>query len=64
MPKQLGDVNLYTIKELSSKLGVTAPTLRRYLKAGKLTGRKLGVKYMITEDSVRKYFEEGIQGKK
>ena len=61
MPTQIGNVNLYTIRELSEKLNVTAHTLRKYLKEGRLTGKKMGVKYMITEDSVRKYFEEGLR---
>ncbi|OQC00072.1 MAG: Helix-turn-helix domain protein [Firmicutes bacterium ADurb.Bin099] len=59
MPIKLGDTNLYNIKELSEKLKVTPLTLRRYIKTGKLSGKKLGGKYMVTEESLRKYFEDG-----
>ena len=45
MPIELVDLKLYTVKELSEKLGVTIPTIREYSKQGKLRGRKTAGKY-------------------
>jgi hypothetical protein len=38
-------------------------TLRAYLREGRLKGRKLGVSWFVTENSIREYFEESEQKK-
>jgi len=58
MPIELGDLKLYTVKELSEKLGVTIPTIREYLKHGKLRGRKMAGKYFVSEDAIKEYFDQ------
>ena len=39
MPKQVGDITLYTVLELSKLLDVTEVTLRRYIKSGRLKAK-------------------------
>lgn len=56
MPKQLGDIRLYTLLELSRKLETTAVTLRKYLKQGRLKGQKVGNRFYITEENLREFF--------
>lgn len=56
MPIQIGDIRLYSLKELSEKLGVTKITLQTYLKTGKIKGRKMGTTWHVTEESLREYF--------
>jgi len=56
MPKQLGDMTLYSVLELSKKLSVSAVTLRKYLKEGKLRGQKFGNRYLVPEDSLKEFF--------
>jgi len=58
MPKQVGDLKLYDLKELVEMLGTTEDTLRLYLKTGKLAGQKLGVKWYVSEDGLRDYFNQ------
>jgi len=58
MPKQVGDLKLYDLKELVEMLGTTEDTLRLYLKTGKLAGQKLGVKWYVSEDGLREYFNQ------
>ena len=41
MSIKLGDLELFTVEELSEKLGVQERTIREYLKAGKLKGKKM-----------------------
>ncbi len=58
MPIQLGELKLYSLKELSKSLGITAFTLRTYIRQGKLRASKIGTKWLVTEDALREYFKE------
>lgn len=59
MPKQIGDMTLYTVLELSKRLDVTEVTLRRYIKDGKLKATLMGGKYLISEDTLRELMQNG-----
>ncbi|MEX0890362.1 MAG: helix-turn-helix domain-containing protein [Balneolaceae bacterium] len=59
MPRKIGDLTLYSVDDLHEKLGISKMTLRAYLREGKLKGRKMGVKWFVTEEAIRSYFEEG-----
>jgi len=56
MPITLGELRLYTIKEISEKLNVTQRTLRTYIKTGRLKAQKFGSSTYISEDALREYF--------
>lgn len=58
MPKQLGNLTLYSVDDLHEQLGLSKMTIRAYLRDGKLRGRKLGVKWYVTEEALREYFGE------
>lgn len=58
MPKEIGNLKLYTVDDLHEMLGISKMTLRAYLREGKLKGRKMGVKWFVTEESIRSYFEQ------
>lgn len=53
--KQLDGVKLYTVEEVSRLLAVTERTLREYLKAGKLKGRKIAGRWHVTEKALHDY---------
>jgi excisionase family DNA binding protein len=57
MPKKIGDLKLFSVDDLHEMLGISKMTIRAYLRDGKLQGRKMGVKWFVTEDSLRRYFE-------
>jgi len=57
MPKQIGNLTLYSVDDLHQQLGISKMTLRAYLREGKIKGRKLGVSWYVTEDAIRAYFE-------
>ena len=44
MPIKINDLMLFNLKEISQKFGVSIDSIRSYIKAGKLKGRKFGVK--------------------
>ncbi len=56
MPITIGDIKLFSLEEVSETLGVTTFTLRAYISKGKLKARKMGGKFMISEDALREYF--------
>lgn len=58
MPRKIGDLTLYSVDDLHEMLGISKMTLRAYLRDGKLKGRKMGVKWFVTEEAIRRYFEE------
>lgn len=58
MPRKVGNLTLYSVDDLHEMLGISKLTLRAYLREGKLKGRKLGVSWFVTEESIRQYFEE------
>ncbi len=58
MPKQVGNLTLYSVDDLHEQLGLSKMTIRAYLRDGKIRGRKLGVKWYITEEALREYFDE------
>ena len=68
MPRKIGSLTLYSVDDLHEMLGVSKMTLRAYLREGRLKGRKLGVQWYVTEESIRSYFDESgpenVQAKK
>lgn len=50
---------IYSFKEAKSVLGVSAPTLRQYLRLGLLSGKKLGRKWFIAADAIKDALELG-----
>ncbi len=63
MPTQVGDMKLYSILEISERLSVTPVTLRKYIRAGRLRGQKVGGKWFILEDNLRDFFAgQGMRG--
>ncbi len=58
MPKKIGSLTLYSVDDLHEMLGVSKLTLRSYIRTGKIRGRKLGVSWYVTEDSIKEYFDQ------
>ena len=57
MSVKIGELELYTVDELSTLMGIQERTIREYLKAGKIRGRKLAKRWYVTEEALREYFE-------
>lgn len=53
--KKLDSIRLYTLSELEPILGVTHRTLQTYIKDGRLKGVKIGGKWKISEEVLRKF---------
>lgn len=57
MAVKIGDLELFTVEELSELLDIQERTIREYLRAGKLRGRKMAKRWYVTEEALREYFE-------
>ena len=57
MPKQIGDIKLYSLMELANILDITDVTLRRYIKSGRLKAQKIGGAYHVTETNLNQFLE-------
>lgn len=57
MSIQVGDMKLYDVEELAEMLDVGLPTIRRYLRQGKLKGKKLAKRWYVSEESLKDYFQ-------
>jgi excisionase family DNA binding protein len=63
MVKQIGDIKIYSVKDLHEALGVNQRTIRDWFNKGRLRGVKIGIEWHITEDNL-KMFLSGEKGGK
>lgn len=52
---RLEDLRLYTLTELEPILGVAHRTLLTYMKQGRLRGVKIGGKWKVSEETLRRF---------
>lgn len=60
MSIQVGDMKLYDVEEVAEMLYVGLPTIRRYLREGKLKGKKMAKRWYVSEDSIKEYFQPEV----
>ena len=63
MAKQIGDIKLYSVRDLNKALGVNERTLRNWFNKGRLQGVKIGTEWHITEENLKKFLNAGDTGK-
>jgi len=51
---------VYSILEVSKLLDITYPTVRKYVKEGKIRSRRVGRKYLVTGESIRSFLNGEI----
>ncbi len=56
MPKQIGDIKLYSVRDLNKALRVNERTLRDWFNRGRLRGVKIGTEWHITEENLKRFF--------
>lgn len=66
MVKQIGDIKLYSVKDLHDALGVNERTIRDWFNKGRLKGRKIGTEWHITDENLKRFLnaDEGGDKKK
>ena len=56
MAIKINDLTFFDLQELSQKFGVSIDSIRSYIKAGQLKGRKFGVKWYVSSGALEEYF--------
>ena len=56
MSIQVGDMKLYEVEELAEILGVGLPTIRKYLREGRLKGTKPAKRWYVSAEALKEYF--------
>lgn len=49
------ELKIYTVPELVKLFQLNPQSVRKYLKEGRLKGRKVGTKWLVTEDAIREF---------
>jgi|AntAceMinimDraft_16_1070373.scaffolds.fasta_scaffold183665_2 excisionase family DNA binding protein len=50
-----GGESFYTMGEVAEILKITKPTIKNYIKKGKIKGEKIFGKWCVSENNLRKY---------
>ena len=53
----LEELKLYSLAEAEPIVGLSAQTLKRHIKAGKLEAVKVGNRWKVTKNSLEKYIK-------
>jgi len=57
MSTKIKDLTLYSVSEVSQKLNVTPVTIWKYLKQGRLKGKKVMGKWFISDEGLGKFLK-------
>ena len=52
---EIGRIRIFGDAELAQLMGISLVTVKRYLRSGKLRGRKVGGQVYVTEDNLRDF---------
>ncbi len=55
--KTIEGVKVYSLIEVSELLNITYPTVRKYVKEGKLRSQRVGRNYLVTDESIRNFLK-------
>ena len=50
-------MKVYSVVDISNMLWVSEKTIRRYIKDGRLKGRKVARKWLVHEDAIREFLK-------
>jgi excisionase family DNA binding protein len=56
---EIGGVRVFDVREVAKKFRVSVPTIRRYVKSGRLPGQRVGTKWYISEAGLNEFFLKG-----
>lgn len=55
MAIKVGDLTAYDVKELAEILKLYPVTVRLYIKTGRLKGQKVGARWYVTDENVKRF---------
>lgn len=55
MVKKIGDITLYSVKDLQKALKVNDRTIRQWFNSGRIAGQKLNKEWHVTEKNLERF---------
>jgi len=53
--KQFGDIKFYDVQEIARIFDMTPQSIRKFIREGRIKGRKVGTRWYVTEEAIREY---------
>lgn len=53
--KQIGDIKFYDVQEIARIFDMTPQSIRKFIREGRIKGRKVGTRWYVTEEAIREY---------
>jgi len=64
MPRIIEGITFYSVEDLQERLGLTAATIRKYIRQGTIKGKRIGRPYYVTEENLRRYLNGDSEAEK
>lgn len=52
---QIGDIKAYDVQEIAKLFDMTPQSIRKFIREGRIKGRKVGTRWYVTEEAIRDY---------
>ncbi len=53
--KQFGDIKFYDVQEIARIFDMTPQSIRKFIREGRIKGRKVGTRWYVTEEAIREF---------
>lgn len=57
MSTVIANIEFYTVKEVSELLNISTPTVRTYIKQGRLKGQRVGRPILISKENLKEFLQ-------
>ena len=52
---EIGDIKAYDVQEIAKMFDMTPQSIRKFIREGRIKGRKVGTRWYVTEEAIREY---------
>lgn len=52
---EIGDIKAYDVQEIAKFFDMTPQSIRKFIREGRIKGRKVGTRWYVTEEAIREY---------
>ena len=52
---EIGDIKVYDVQEIAKMFDMTPQSIRKFIREGRIKGRKVGTRWYVTEEAIREY---------
>jgi len=52
---KIGNIKAYDVQEIAKAFDMTPQSIRKFIREGRIKGRKVGTRWYVTEEAMRDY---------